>query len=477
MSIQVYQLGTRIKKISKKKYLQRLEKRKGSAAGNPSPEQAETAEQSSPDTGYVFPDVMNGFSPSSVESEESFDTESFDTESFDTETGEETLSSGENSNDGGYDPSDYEDPKSGESEDLSESYADPDNDKEYDYAEEDYGSESEEFSGRDAAEDYPGAELSGEEHFDMPGKSFEYISPEAENPKKKKNKKKNYIRAKGAVFLCGTEDARETLRLAKMQYHGEIDVSGVEFCKVEVQRKCMAGSLRIPRLSRVLDPKIRMQFFVNKKNIVIISDDGFAELIIDRVRRKRSDQGSTKELFLYNFLQQILTRDLIVLSRYERRIMQLEDAVMDDNFEEFQEMIRPIRRELLTLREYYDELKDLGDEFEDNENHFLRKDYLPYFGTIKDRADRLNNRTDHLIAYLGQVREVYREKIAEEQNDNMQYLTVVSTIFMPLTLITGWFGMNFKNMPELDRGYPLVIIFSVLVLVIIVLFFKKKKFL
>lgn len=59
----------------------------------------------------------------------------------------------------------------------------------------------------------------------------------------------------------------------------------------------------------------------------------------------------------------------------------------------------------------------------------------------------------------------------------MQFLTVISTIFFPLTLITGWYGMNFQNMPELKTGYPGVIILSLTVVILCVAYFKKKKML
>ena len=84
-------------------------------------------------------------------------------------------------------------------------------------------------------------------------------------------------------------------------------------------------------------------------------------------------------------------------------------------------------------------------------------------------------RTMHLLAYAGQVRDAYQEQVAEQQNKNMQFLTVVSTIFFPLTLITGWYGMNFENMPELKQGYPGVILLSLVVIGICILIFRKKK--
>lgn len=63
----------------------------------------------------------------------------------------------------------------------------------------------------------------------------------------------------------------------------------------------------------------------------------------------------------------------------------------------------------------------------------------------------------------------------DQQNKNMQFLTVISTIFFPLTLVTGWFGMNFKNMPELEHGYPFVIVGSLIIVAVIIWIFKKKK--
>ena len=64
-------------------------------------------------------------------------------------------------------------------------------------------------------------------------------------------------------------------------------------------------------------------------------------------------------------------------------------------------------------------------------------------------------------------------------NRIMKVFTVVTTVFLPLTLIVGWYGMNFQHMPELSSrfGYPAVIVLSILVVVLSLLFFKKKRLL
>lgn len=280
---------------------------------------------------------------------------------------------------------------------------------------------------------------------------------------------------RSAVFITDSTNVKEIMEIAEMNYEGEIQLNDVQFCKVETQQECMAGSLAIPRLMEVLGYRFRMMYFINRKHIVIVDDNHFAERIIRRIQHNRTRQGQSKERFLYNFLTLIINKDQEVLNQYERRIMRLEENVMEDKLGNFQHDIIPVRRELLVLRSYYDELMDMGKELADNENNFFSKKNLKYFDTFVDRADRLMSRTAHLLEYATQVRDSYQEKVSEQQNKNMQFLTVISTIFFPLTLITGWYGMNFQNMPELEHGYPGIILFSIAVVVIIILIFKKKR--
>lgn len=282
---------------------------------------------------------------------------------------------------------------------------------------------------------------------------------------------------KSAVFLTDSLHVKEAMELAEMNYEGDVDLKAVEFCKIETQQECLVGSLSVPRLSDVLHSRFKMIFFINRKHIVIVDDDLFARRVVLRIRQSRTRQGQTRERFLYNFITQFISGDLETLGRYERRIMEMEEDVMSGKISGFQSKIFPIRKELLLLRGYYDELRDLGKELEEDENHFFAKKNLKYFGTIADRADRLMGRTAHLLEYAGQVCDAYQEQVAAQQNGNMQFLTIISTIFFPLTLITGWYGMNFENMPELKGGYPGVIVLSIIVVVLCIVVFKRKKIL
>lgn len=278
-----------------------------------------------------------------------------------------------------------------------------------------------------------------------------------------------------AVVVVSSREAHAALEHTGMRFEGKIDLREVNFCKLESQAECLVGSLCIPKLLDVTDGRYRVMFLVNHKNIVLIDDTDFTYRQIQHIRRNRSNQGDTKERFLYNFLLEIISRDVSVLSQYEKRLMDLDEQVIHDKLYDFQSHFTRIRRELLVLRGYYDELVDFAEELEENENGFFAQKQLLYFGTITGRADRLLGKTGYLLEYAKQVQDGYQARVSAEQNSNMQFLTVLSTVFFPLTLITGWYGMNFQNMPELKSGYPFVIVLSILVVVLCVLIFKKKK--
>lgn len=282
---------------------------------------------------------------------------------------------------------------------------------------------------------------------------------------------------KSAVFITTSHEARKTLKMAGVRYEGIGRLSDIEFNRVETQLDCLSGTLYIPKYSNVLGSRYHIIFMINSRHIVIIDDTDFTNQTINRISRRRLQQGETREHFIYNYFTQFMSKDLEMLGRYEQRLMRLEERVRKEDIDNFQSELIPIRKELLELRTYYDEIMDIGKALEENENGFFNTKQLRFFGTISDRADRLMNRTSHLLEYAQQVRDTYQTQVDTEQNKNMQFLTIVTTIFYPLTLITSWYGMNFKNMPELEHGYPAMIVASILVLAICYYIFKKKKIL
>ena len=282
---------------------------------------------------------------------------------------------------------------------------------------------------------------------------------------------------KGAVFIINEEECAATLASLGISFERDYKISDVYFCKAEAQQDCIFGTLLIPKLRELLGSRYRLMFFITLNDIVIVDDDGFAMRILKRILRRKIHQGESKAKFMYNFITEFMTKDSELLEKFEHRLMNMEEEAVHNIDAEFQIDLLHNRKQLLTLRGYYDQMSELGKILEEDENHFFTESQTKYFGTISDRAERLVGKTVHLIDYAQQVKDIYQSNVSAKQNANMQFLTIISTIFFPLTLITSWYGMNFRNMPELGHGYPYVILLSVSVLIICILIFKKKKLL
>ena len=97
---------------------------------------------------------------------------------------------------------------------------------------------------------------------------------------------------------------------------------------------------------------------------------------------------------------------------------------------------------------------------------------------FENRVNRLREESQLLREYCTQIQTMFQSEIDIRQNRIMKILTLVTTIFFPLSLLVGWYGMNFKGMPELswEYGYPAVIVVSVFIVLVSLWICKKKKF-
>ena len=249
--------------------------------------------------------------------------------------------------------------------------------------------------------------------------------------------------------------------------------------KAEVNYDSLTGTFSIPDREDFSSVR-QFAFAMDEKGIVFIDEGSAAQSIINSVMRTKKWRFPSLERFLYDFLEQIVIRDRDLLERYDSELGSIEVSIEheDDNVDNV-ERANEIRGDLRTLTVHYEQLLDFTQELEENENNFFRHDNLRYFRLFSNRIERFRDSAKAIGDHAVQIRDIYKAHLDIKQNRIMTVLTVVTTIFMPLTLIVGWYGMNFRYMPELDTqwGYPLIIAISVLILVGSLLYFKKKKWL
>ena len=249
--------------------------------------------------------------------------------------------------------------------------------------------------------------------------------------------------------------------------------------KAEVNYDSLTGTFLIPDRDNLTERDDRFAFALDEKGVVFIDGSGRVETMIDAIRRTKRYRKPSLERFLYDFLEQIIARDMQLMERREKELDAFEDRILADEEKVDLTRINEIRGEVRELRIHYEQLIDLVQELEENENGFFAEENLRYFRLFMNRMERLHDTAASLAEHAMQVRDLYQAQLSARQNRTVTLLTVVTTVFMPLTLIVGWYGMNFRYMPELDKpwGYPAVIALSVAVVVISLWLFKKKKWL
>ncbi len=280
------------------------------------------------------------------------------------------------------------------------------------------------------------------------------------------------------VAIFTEEEWEENKSLIDFNYEHFHDIEQINYTKAEVFPDFLYVTLSLIDFKNILGENIKLKFYVVDNKVIFIDNNKIAENIIKNSFLNRKWRNPSLERFIYDFFEIIIENDIAILNDYEKRLSLLEENLLDGVLEDFTKKILKIRKELLELRVHYEQLIDVGQELQENENGFFNKKNLNHFKLFTERVERLQNNTLMLRDFCIQIREEYKSQIDLHQNKIMQILTVVTTIFFPLTLIVGWYGMNFIYMPELNSkiGYPGVIIFSILIVIFCIWIFKKKKF-
>lgn len=224
---------------------------------------------------------------------------------------------------------------------------------------------------------------------------------------------------------------------------------------------------------------IRKNLFLLVK--VVDKDDSTKEALeyaLERIGRFKSE-NVTLEKAIYAFISRLLEGDNKVLEDMSSKITELEEIMLSGGTDKtFNYKLFLMKKDLMVFRNYYEQLIDIGEELQENENNIFTEEDLIYFKMFSAKASRLSENTQLIMENLIHLREAYDAMLEYNQNTIMKLFTTLTSIFMPLTLIAGWYGMNFRFMPELDSkwGYPCVAGISIIIVIICIIIFKKKKF-
>jgi magnesium transporter len=194
--------------------------------------------------------------------------------------------------------------------------------------------------------------------------------------------------------------------------------------------------------------------------------------------RGRLRKGGTDNL-AHALLDGIVDSYFVVLDRLGERVETLEEALIGRPDPATLRAIQSLKREMLLLRKSVWPLREMIGSFGRSGSPLIREASLIYFRDVYDHAVQAMDTIETYRDMLSGMLDIYLSSISNRMNEIMKVLTIIATVFMPLTFMAGVYGMNFKYMPELEWPWGYFGLWGLMLLIamIMLIFFRRKRWL
>jgi len=207
--------------------------------------------------------------------------------------------------------------------------------------------------------------------------------------------------------------------------------------------------------------------------------------VFDSIRNRiRTSKGRIRTLgtdyLLYALIDAVVDHYYIVIETLGNKIEDLEDNLFSGfSQKEISQQIQDLKREVLRIRRAIFPLREIINRIEKTENRLIKKKTLQYYRDIYDHIIQISENIDIYREMIWGLMDMYMTTISNKMNEVMKVLTIIATIFIPLTFIAGIYGMNFENIPELHFKYGYFILWGIMIVLFLgmIYYFKKKKWL
>lgn len=221
--------------------------------------------------------------------------------------------------------------------------------------------------------------------------------------------------------------------------------------------------------------------FVGQKYIVTLhySKSTVLSNLQSSIMEKPKILEAGSDFLLYNIIKDITERYFVVADKLEAEINFIEDELMDKPTKESLNKILEIKRKAIRLRKNIYKKREIMTSLLRVDNSIIKEENKLYFSDSYDYILMLFDVVEGNKEMIASTLDLYSSQLSNKTNDVMKLLTIITTIMMPITVVTGIYGMNFANMPELHFKYGYFIVWIIIIVSIILqlIYFKKKKWL
>jgi len=200
----------------------------------------------------------------------------------------------------------------------------------------------------------------------------------------------------------------------------------------------------------------------------------------DRIRNSKGRLRSMKADYLaYSLMDAVVDHYFLAVERMGDRIEDLDDQILTDPHPNAMQEVHHLKRQILGMRKAVWPLREEIRVLEKCESGLIRPETKAFLRDLYDHTIQVIDMVETFRDILGGMHDTFLSNVSNRMNEIMKVLTIIATIFIPLTFIAGLYGMNFEHMPELKWawGYYMALGVMLAVGIVMTVYFRKKKWL
>lgn len=228
---------------------------------------------------------------------------------------------------------------------------------------------------------------------------------------------------------------------------------------------------------------------VQKEQVALYFGDGFVltfqerdEDLFHKVKQRlQAGYGKVRkrkaDYLTYALLDAVTDRYYIVFDEIREAIDDLEAEVLSGANENVKSKIHGLKQELIAVRKAISPLREAVNRFAKSDSTLIDENTRLFLRDLYDHTIQVMDMLESFRDVLNSLQDLYLSEISYKMNQVMQVLTIITSVFVPLSFLTGLYGMNFKNMPELETQYGYFVLLGVMFLIFVgsMFYFKKKR--
>jgi magnesium transporter len=220
-----------------------------------------------------------------------------------------------------------------------------------------------------------------------------------------------------------------------------------------------------------------------RSNSVMSFRETDSEILAPIQEQIRSGKGRLRKMgadyLAYALMDIVVDHYFLILEKLGEKIEFLEEKLVADPTASTLQKIQKIKKEMIFLRKWTWPLREVLNRLERGESVQVREGTRIFLRDVYDHTIQVIDTIETFREILAEMMDIYLSSLNNRMNAVMKVLTIIATIFMPLTFIAGVYGMNFKHFPELEWrwGYPMVLLLMVLIAVLMLISFRRKRWL